>query len=82
VSLPGVSSFTQTRSCTAQSRQRSQVVSATTYKGTVITLDCINIKRNKDWDEATTFPDPAQITTIRGTIGYIAADDHLKLLRT
>jgi hypothetical protein len=76
VSLPGVGSFTPTL-CGAI---KTAVVGRQRYKGTVVnTLDCINIKRNKDWDEATTFPDPAQITTIKGTIGFKAADDPLKL---
>jgi hypothetical protein len=58
---------------------KTAVVGRQRYKGTEVnTLDCINIKRNKDWEEATTFPDAARITTIKGTIGYIAADDHLK----
>jgi hypothetical protein len=62
---------------------KTAVVGRQRYKRTAVnTLDCINIKRSKDWDEATTLPDAARITTIRGTIRYIAADDHLKLLRT
>ena len=60
---------------------KTAVVGRQRYKGTAVNwLDCINIERNKDWDEAKMFPDAARVTTIKGTIGYIAADYHLKLL--
>ncbi len=60
---------------------KTAVVGRKKYQGTTVNrLDCINIERNKDWDEATTYPYAARVVTIKGTIGYIAADYHLKLL--